>query len=172
MKQVLRKRILLCVVLLLSSLILTGCGHIEDTNGEDPSLVTIGIEKLTGSSISYTSSGVSTRTSRKNFTIVMQHEEIDYDYLEMTGGKTSGVRSIMATELKEGQTLSIHCESNVQSGNLAVILVSPGNEILHTFPVGTFDTYTTPPAAEKGIYFVRIGTESYSGVILLEREID
>ncbi len=161
----------LCAFLLLIPLLfLTACGHIEDTNGDDPSLVTIDQEKMTAKSLSHTSSGVSTRTTRKNITLNTYYEDIDVDTLEMSGGKISGVQNIMACEVRKGQTLTIACETGVVSGNLGVILLSPDGTILHTFAPNSFDTYTTSPDL-AGVYLVRIGAESFTGAIILERSI-
>ena len=51
-----------------------------------------------------------------------QHEDIDLDTLVMSGGKTSGISSILATNINEGETLRIDCYIQVESGNLALIL--------------------------------------------------
>jgi hypothetical protein len=157
--------------LILALVLLTGGGHIEDTNGDDPSLVTISREKMTGKSLSYTSSGVSTVSKRNHITINTQYEDIDLDYLEMSGGKLSGIVNIMATELKAGQTLTIACETGVKSGNIAVILISPNGEILYDFEIGAYEEVTVKAdQTGKGTYVVRIGAESFSGAIILARE--
>jgi len=161
---------LITLLLLLSLLFLTACGHIEDTNGDDPSLVTIDQEKMTAKSLSHTSSGVSTRSTRKTITLNTYYEDIDVDTLEMSGGKISGVQNIMACEVRKGQTLAIACETGVVSGNLGVILLGPDKTILHTFTPNTYETYTTPPDL-TGVCLVRIGAESFSGAIILERTI-
>jgi hypothetical protein len=161
---------LLPVLLILAMLFMTGCGHIEDTNGDNPALVTITREKLTAKSLSHTSSGVSTRTTRTHFTINTLYEEIDVDYLELSGGKTSGVLDIMATEVKAGQTLTIACETGVVKGNLAVILLAPDGALLHEFAIGDYEEYVVSSTL-AGIYKVRIGAESFSGAIIAAREI-
>ena len=170
MRPRMRQRTGILLLALFSLCFLVACSHIEDTNGDDPALVTISREKLAGKSISHTSSGVSTFSRRNNITLVNRHEDIDLDYLEMQDGKISGIMNIMATEVKDGQTLSIACETAVSSGNLGVILLSPDGEIVYDFAVGAYDEVTV--VAEKtGIYLVRIGTESFNGNIIVAREI-
>ena len=163
-------RLPLLVLPVVVLLLIAGCGsHIDDPDPSSADLKTITLEKMADSSISYTSSGVSTVSKRYNITIVTQHEEIDLDYVKMSGGKSSGVRSIMATSLKQGQSLRIMCQSNVDKGNLALILLSPDRRILHRFAINTGDQYQFT-ADKSGIYFIRMGAESFSGDIQLERQ--
>ncbi|MDW7655954.1 MAG: hypothetical protein SCM11_02140 [Bacillota bacterium] len=158
-------------VLVLALVLLTGCGHIEDTNGDDPSLVTISRENMVDKSMSWTASGVSTVTKRYHITCNTFYEDIDVDYLEKSNGKISGIANIMATELKEGQTLTIACETGVKSGNIAVILLSPDGEILYDFEIDAYEEVTViADQTGTGIYMIRIGTESFTGAIILARE--
>lgn len=166
---IMRSPIFSLILLVIFVLALTGCGHIEDTNGNDTSLVTFSMEDLAGKSISRTQSGVSTVSERNRITINTQFEEIDLDYLELSGGITSGISNLMATELKAGQSLTIACESGVKSGNLAIVLISPDSQILHEFPTGKYDEVTIT-AETDGKYFIRSGCESFTGVILLSRD--
>lgn len=147
---------------------LVSCEHIEDTNGNDTSLVTISLEKLSGTSISSTSSGVSTSTTRKIKTTMSQHEDIDNDTLIMKGGTTSGVTGIMATSLTKGDPLQIDCSSKIDSGNLGLVIISPSNEIIYEFATNTSDMHSFT-AKEDGIYIVRLGAESFSGRIELSK---
>jgi hypothetical protein len=156
------------VCLIIIALSMTACGQIEDTNGDDPSLVTITREKLASNSTSHTASGVTTRTNRSKTTSVGSMEEIDVDFLNMKGGKTSGIKNIMLTMLAAGEKVTIDCSSSVASGNLAIVLLSPDNEILYDFAVGEEDACAIT-ASESGEYVVRIGAESFSGEINLER---
>lgn len=149
---------------------LTGCAaHIADPDPSNTDLKTLTLEKLSDASTSYTSSGVSTASKRYNITIVTQHEKIDLDYYRMSAGMSSGVKSILATSLKQGQRLGIKCRSKVEKGNLALIIISPDRKILHQFATNTQDHFQFT-ADNSGIYFVRIGAESFSGEIELERE--
>ena len=166
-----RKGLVVVIVLVVASaLIFTGCTeHIEDSNGDDTALVTITYEQLAGKSISSISSGVSTISKRYNYTILTQHNDIDLDYLEMTGGKTSGVVNLMATELEAGSEIKIVCESSVEAGNIAIVLISPDNEILHEFTIGEYEEVVIT-AKIDGEYIVRMGCESFRGTIILDRE--
>jgi len=162
---------LIIVCLIVFALSTTACGHIEDTNGDDPSLVTITREKLASNSTSHTASGVTSRSNRSKTTSVGSMEEIDVDFLNMKGGKTSGIQNIMLTMLAAGEKVTIDCSSSVASGNLAIVLLSPENEILYDFAVGEEDSCEIT-ASENGAYVVRIGAESFSGEINLERTFD
>ena len=149
---------------------LTGCAaHIADPDPSNTDLKTLTLEKLSDASTSNSSSGVSTASKRYNITIVTQHEKIDLDYYKMSAGMSSGVKSILATSLKQGQRLGIKCRSKVEKGNLALIILSPDRKILHQFAINTQDHFQFT-ADKSGIYFVRIGAESFSGEIELERE--
>ena len=161
---------LLTAVTLAAIFLFTGCAaHIDDPDPSTTDLKTLTLENLADASISYTSSGVSTASKRYNITIVTQHEKIDLDYYKMSTDTSSGVKSIFATSLKEGQALRIKCQSKVEKGNLALIVLSPDREILYQFATNTLDQYEFT-ADKNGIYFVRIGTESFSGEIELERQ--
>ena len=63
-----RKTSFILGALVLALVLLTGCSHIEDTNGDDPSLVTISRENMVAKSMSWTASGVSTVTKRYHIT--------------------------------------------------------------------------------------------------------
>ncbi len=159
------------VFLLMIVLLVSGCSHVEDTNGDDTSLVTITAEKLIGTSTGQTTSGVSSNNTRNNITTVGIHEDIDFDFIELSGGPTSGIGNILATELDEGDTLLIECESSVVEGNLQIVLISPSNELIHSFPTGAYDAVEFT-ASEDGDYLVRMGSESFDGVILVARTIE
>ncbi len=83
------KDFLIYLLLLVFLLSITACSHIEDTNGDDTSLVTINDEKIASTSISASSSGISTNSIRDNITLIDADEEIDLDALEMDGGPLS-----------------------------------------------------------------------------------
>ncbi len=161
----------LILVLIILSYFLAACGHIEDTNGDSYELVTITLEQLAGTSISNTSSGVSISSIRRNKTILTQYEDIDLDSIVLMGGKTSGISNIMATFLNKGTTLEINSFTKVDSGNVAMVLISPDNEILHNFAIGEED-FCQIKAQESGIYKVRMGAESFSGEINVVRSIN
>jgi len=59
----------------------------------------------------------------------------------------------------------------VKSGNIAVILLSPNGEILYDFEIGAYEEVTVrADQTGTGNYVVRIGTESFTGAIILARE--
>lgn len=158
------------VLIIIMVLIASACGHIKDNNGDDTSLTTMSLEMVGGKSISNTTSGVSSRSVRNNYTIVSQYNEIDLDSVVLSGGLTSGISSILATELRKGDILIIDCHNTIESGNLAVILISPSNEMLYHFNNNDMDSCQIT-ADEDGIYIIRRGAESYTGNIYLKRTI-
>jgi len=165
------QRLLLILLLSGTFLCLTGCGeHIADPDPTSFELKTLSREKLADSSTSHRSSGVSSVSKRYNITILTQYEKIDFDYLKLTGGKTSGVKGILATSLKKGQTLRLDCASKVDAGNLGLIVLAPDRKILHQFALNQADSFQFTAEA-AGIYFVRMGAESFSGEIELTRTI-
>ena len=159
------------VLLITVVLLISACSHVEDTNGDDTKLVTISEEKLIGTSIGQTTSGVSRTSTRSNITTVGIHEEFDLDYTELSGGKTSGIGNILATELNKGDTLLIECESAVVEGNLQIVLISPSNELIYKFTTGEYDTVEFS-ATEDGDYILRMGSESFNGVIIAARTFE
>ena len=165
------KKIYLLVIILIFVAFSTSCGDIEDTNGDSTQLVTIDMDKLTGNSIGGSSSGFSSHTIRNNITIITLHEEIDFDSLRRTGGKSSGVFNILATEVKEGETLTIHCNTAVDIGNIGMVLISENYELIYEFEIGQSDSCTVT-APETQEYLVRLGAESFSGMIEVSRVID
>lgn len=163
------RRLLLVLLLGGTLLILTGCGdHIDDPDPSSFELKTLSLEKLADSSTSYRSAGVSSVSKRYKITILTQYEKIDLDYLKLTGGKTSGVKGIMAVSLKKGQTLRLDCVTKVGKGNLGLILTAPDRRILHQFAINQADSFQFT-ADQAGTYFVRQGAESFSGEIELTR---
>ena len=158
-------------VLLPVAALAIGCSHIEDTNGRNPGLETITVEKLASKSGTSRSNGVSSKSTRLRKTIMTEHEAEDVDSLARSGGKTSGVLTVMATQLREGDPLEIDCETRVDSGNLGLVLVDPSRKVLHEFSLGTKDAFTLR-AKEAGIYEIRMGAESFSGLVKLQRSLD
>lgn len=167
-----RKMTQIVILTIITALLLTftACSHIEDTNGDNTALVTIDLDKLSGTSLSATTNGVSSKSARNNITLVDMYEDIDLDTLEMSGGTTSGIQNIIATEVKAGETLSIYVESRVDEGNLQVILLSEDNEVVYAFETGTEDVAEVT-VEETTTFFVRTGMESYSGTLYVERMI-
>jgi len=159
--------LLLCIILIGTA---SGCGHIEDTNGVSTELVTISMEKLTSNSSSSTSSGVSVRSTRQIITSTMEYEELDVDSLVMSGGKISGVSTIMGAYIYEGEGLVIDSQTSLEAGNFKMVLISPSKELLYEFETGKKDTCEIV-AAEDGFYRIRIGAESFTGEIKLGRTL-
>lgn len=165
------KRVFLIGFIVILFSLLLGCEQIEDTNGDSIQLQTMTLQEVAGTSTSLTSSGVSTKSTRNNFTITTMHEDIDLDLLIMKGGLLSGISGIFATYLDEGEKFKIASYCKVDSGNFAMILISPDNEIIHEFAVGAKDVFELT-AMISGEYIVRIGVESFIGEISLERWLD
>ncbi len=159
-------KILFCGLLV--TLCLVGCEHIEDGNGEDYHLATLTEADVAGTSINSLVSGESMSTKRIHKTIMTQYEDIDNDETRVHYGKFSGVRSLAAVSLTEGDCVTFSLNSTIESGNLMILLVSPSNEAVYTFMLNQPDTFTFE-AAESGVYFVRIGGESFKGSIEVQR---
>ncbi len=165
------KKAISIILVFLMIVLFTACEHIEDSNGDDTSLAVLTMDDLLGKSISYRGSGGSTSTVRKNITTVGQYEDYDIDVLTMKGGFTSGIKNIMVTELKAGDKFTIESDAGVEKGNLGIILMSPDNELLHSFSTNGTDSITIT-AETKGFYIVRMGAESFTGNIQLKRFIN
>ncbi len=125
-------------------------------------------EKLSGGLATSTSTGVTRKESRLRQTISGPAAAADIDHLELSGGETSGIRTIMATQLREADALTIELTTEVRRGNLGLVLVSPSKRILHTFKVPGEDSVRIQ-AREPGVYELRMGAESFSGALSARR---
>ncbi len=157
------------LIFLLTALVLTGCGgHIEDLDESSHELATLTIEDFTAGSYSSTSSGVNVSTRGAGYTIAEDTQNIDHDYIKRSGGKTSGLFSIMGTRLSAGEVLRIDTSATPDSGNIGLALITPSGELLYLFSIDGSDSYSFT-AEEDGIYLVRAGMESFSGDVVVER---
>ncbi len=161
----------LIITLLVILPIFSGCEHIEDTNGDLTDLQTISDSTFLGKTINFTTSGVNSSSTKNNFTTINMYDEIDLDKLTMNSGISSGISNIIATEVKEGDSFYFVASSKVEKGNFLMVLISPNNEIVYRFATNKKDTVTITEA-EKGIYFIRIGAESFTGNVSVERFLD
>lgn len=162
-----------CIVLLFLVMFymsaVTGCGeHIEDPDESSHELATLTAADFTGGSYRSTSSNVNMKRHVSRQTIQQDNDEIDFDHVERSGGKTSGFTTLMGTRLQEGERLRIDTSVSPQEGNIGLALISPGNEILYMFKIDGSDSFSFT-AAERGIYLIRAGMESFSGEIILSR---
>ena len=128
---------------------LTGCGHIDDTNGEDDfTLETISKDDMINNSIS---------ASTVSFTKTVGNKT------EVTIKKFSGVKSIYKEYSANGEyTFDFDVKCN--NGNLAVVLVCE-DEIVKEIPInetssfsysfdGNFEVKIAGESANLEIYFV------------------
>jgi len=161
------------LLILLSCLLLvfltTGCeDHIEDLDESSHELTTLTTEDFTAGSYSSTSSGVNISTQVSGYTIAEDTQDIDYDYIKRSGGKTSGVFSFMGTRLSAGESLRIETSVTPESGNIGLAMISSAGELMYLFSIEGTDAYSFT-AEENGIYIVRAAMESFSGDVVVER---
>jgi len=162
--------LILTILLVITALLLSGCGgeHIEDLDESNHELNTLSTADFTGGSYSSTSSGVSISTSGSYQTIAEDTQDIDYDYVNRSGGKTSGLFSVIGARLNAGETMRFDINVVPESGNIGLAVISPGAEMLYQFNTPGSDSYSFT-AEENGVYLVRAATESFSGEITAER---
>ena len=86
----------------------------------------------------------------------------------MVGGKYSGVKNLLAFELKESKEIELTVSSNITFGNLGLVLINQKREIIHVFAVNQSETFRFT-ANETQIFFIRMGAESFGGTIEIER---
>lgn len=164
---------ILPLLILLSCLLLafltTGCeDHIEDLDQSSHELNTLTTEDFTAGSYRATSSGVGISTQVTGYTIAEDTQDIDYDYIKRSGGKTSGVFNLMGTRLSAGESMRFETTTAPESGNIGLAMISPSGELMYMFSIEGTDTYRFT-AEENGIYLLRAAMESFSGDLVVER---
>lgn len=109
------KKMLLLFVISLFVFTLVGCGHIEDTNGEeDYSLTTITDENILSGYGSSTQSGsIYSETSMNGITTY-----------KIKVSKFSGVKKLYEKEISNNYSLNIKC--TLKSGNMKLLLLKDG----------------------------------------------
>ena len=132
---------LIFIMLILSMIVLTGCGHIEDTNGEDD----FSLETISGDDMINNSSSAST----VSFTKTVGNKT------EVSIKKFSGVKSIYKKYSAEGE-YKFDFDVKCNSGNLAVVLVYD-DEIVKTIPVNETSSFSY---SFDGTFEVKIAGES------------
>ena len=164
-----KSHLFLAMLLVITILLLSGCGeHIEDLDESSHELNTLTTADFTAGSYSSTSSGVSISTSSSYQTIAEDTEDIDHDYVKRSGGKTSGVFSVIGARLNTGETMRFDINVEPESGNIGLAVIAPSEELLYQFNTPGSDSYSFT-AEENGVYLVRAATESFSGEITAER---
>lgn len=162
--------LVLAILLVITVLFFTsGCTeHIEDLDESSHELNTLTTADFTAGSYSSTSSGVSTNTSSSYQTIAEDTKDIDHDYVKRSGGKTSGLFSVIGARLNAGETMRFDINVVPESGNIGLAVIAPDAELLYQFNTPGSDTYSFT-AEENGVYLIRAATESFSGEITAER---
>lgn len=137
-----RKIYILTIFILVSLFALSSCtiGHIEDTNGEDTSPVT-----LTDEDIVKSKSHTATLSSKG-------HANSTYYY---NASKLSGVLSLNKHRVDDG-TLVINMTSTLLSGNARICVLLDG-EIKAEIPLGEGQSVSL---SGNGLYEIKIAAES------------
>ena len=173
------KRISIYMMSIIGILLLAACGAIEDTNGEDTSLVQITSEQIISHDIGWSASGLKTKSERaatrqsNYYANEGFRESDDYDYFQVECKSGSGITNLIATKMEEGQVAVFTVESQIESGNLKIVLLKRGNdadELIYEFTTNEEDTYEYE-AEEFGIYYVRAAVESFEGSVAVSRQI-
>ena len=157
-----------------------GCDAIDDLNGEaDTSLSQITIEELYGKDVQWSASNLKTKSSVSHSGILPNSyyaaegftEELDKDNYQMQCGSASGITNLIAVRLEAGESVTINVESQIDQGNLELVLLKRGeesHEFIYQFETDGTDSYSLS-AENFGIYYVRAGLESFGGSIEVTR---
>ena len=175
------KKLSIVLMILVMSLFFAGCNAIEDLNGEDTSLAQITTDELYGLDVSWSASNLKTKSTVNHPGILPADyyapqgftEEMDKDYYQMSCGSASGLSNLVGTRLEAGQSMTIKVNSQIEKGNLEIVLLKrgdDGHEFLHQFETNATESYTFT-AEEFGIYYVRAGVESFAGSVEINRSI-
>lgn len=145
--------------------------HIEDTNGDQTELVTINLsDEIQKKREIYVSTVASRRYSGGSSQVIGRLKDKDFDTLNYTVKKFSGVQTLLATQLNENETLQLTIDNKLKGGNLEIVIVDPNNQIIQEVPVNTIETIQID-ATRKGTYRVVIGGESANFTIEINRQI-
>jgi len=145
--------------------------HIEDTNGDDTSLETFDLESKVEQGSYSNISSLSSSASSGDTTYCFSYDDIDYDTIDLSYGKFSGVAKVHCSDMNEGKELILTITSTVNEGNFEIVVVGPDNAIIETVEVNSTVSVTIP-STTKGEYFVVIGGESAKVSIQIVREIN
>ena len=166
------KRILSLITVLFMSITMISCmQHIEDVNGEETDLATLNLENaiLEGSYSSVFA------TSRQIYsggtTYSFSYRDIDYDNIEVTYTKFSGISKVHCSDMDAGEELVLTITSSLTSGNFEIVVIGPDKAIIETVNINETITVTIPSTLE-GEYFVVIGGESAIASIQISRTIN
>ena len=143
--------------------------HIEDTNGDQTELVTINLSDEIQKTRNL-STVASRRYSGGSSQVIGRLKDKDFDTLNYTVKKFSGVQTLLATQLNENETLQLTIDNKLKGGNLEIVIVDPNNQIIQEVPVNTIETIQID-ATRKGTYRVVIGGESANFTIEINRQI-
>ncbi len=170
-------RIVAALLILLS---LTSCSSIEDSNGaDDTTLSSITEDQILGRDMGWNVFGLKENKSRlvtRNSDYYSNegfYESDDYDFYKVECKSASGITNLIATKSEgESEKISFTVSSNIEEGNLKVVLVKRGDEedeLIYEFITGEQDLYELT-VNELGIYYIRAALESFKGEITVSRD--
>ena len=161
------------------ALMIVSCNPIEDLNGSDTSLSQITEAQLLEKEVNWNAVSLKEMSFVNHSGILPSDyyaiegfsEQLDLDHYRMQVGSASGITNLVATRLEAGESVMIVVESEIEEGNLAIVLLEKGQEnhqLVYQFQTGTVDIYKIT-AEQSGIYYVRAGVESFAGSIEVNR---
>ncbi len=158
----------ICMILVLY-FVLFSFNHIQDTNGKLTNLVTIDIEEEIKKEVTLYKSNYSTlRCSGGSTGIKGELKEVDRDTIKYSTKKISGVKTLQATLMNNGESLSIKVNSNLTMGNLVIVIVDSNNNIIKEVTLNE-EEIVNITSTEEGIYKVICGAESAKFDVVIQR---
>ena len=134
--------------------------HLEDINGDDKSLATITTEMIELTEYDYVMNGNDITKKGNKSGVEEYYSGCDYSYIKSTIKKLTGIY-ISQTYLGSGKNVTYNINSNVESGNLRIVITDSTNKVLYDIPIDQ-NTTTTFNAKEGETYFVKfIGESAY-----------
>lgn len=159
----------LIVVLVLAISNHIGSSHIEDINGtEDSSLAVITREDFITVNNHYKATLTSGSQTGEQTNVSGRLEDCDYTRCSLSAKKTSGIHTLQATQT-DANSITLHIESTLSSGNMEIIVVIDGEYDQH-IPVNSKQSIVLEDVAEK-LVLVKAAAESAEMNIVVEREI-
>lgn len=144
--------------------------QIKDTNGEIKQLCTITdemIEDQTEQNWIIRRKIVSTGTHASG--VKGKHEEHDNEHSRIKIGSLSGI-AIFNAYLGDGGTVTYKIFTEVQQGNLKIVITDENNAILHDIPIDQ-ESEVSFATQEGKVYYVKFVGESAKFTAKIDREV-
>lgn len=145
------------VVIVVASVLWMSSYHIEDTNGDDPSLAVVTLDDILLNKAGYVATVFERTRTGGSSGVPSQLQEYDAQSIRYSCKTLSGVMTIHAT-VAEADKLVLFVTTELTAGNLELVVVVDGEYYCHV-PIGKAQRVVVENAIGK-LVEVRVGAES------------